>query len=38
MTTLINTTVNPLVGILRRVGLLSEDLDYHVVRASMVIM
>src|SRR6201989_275303 len=38
MTTLINTAVNPLVGILRRIGLLSEDLDYHVVRASMVIM
>jgi uncharacterized membrane protein YkgB len=34
MTTLINTAVNPLVGILRR----TENLDYHVLRASMVIM
>ena len=38
MNTLINTTLNPLVGILRRSGLLVQDLDYHIVRASMVIM
>ena len=38
MTTLINAAVNPLVGILRRSRVLESDLDYHVVRASMVIM
>src|SRR5260221_7972414 len=38
MTTLSNTTQNPLVGALHRSGLLADDLDYHVVRASMVIM
>ncbi len=38
MTTLSNTTQNPLVRALHRSGLLAEDLDYHVVRASMVIM
>src|SRR5258705_1978547 len=38
MNALINTALNPLVTALRRSGLLSEDLDYHVVRASMVIM
>jgi len=38
MNALINTALNPLVAALRRSGLLSEDLDYHVVRASMVIM
>jgi uncharacterized membrane protein YkgB len=38
MNTLVNATFNPLVGILRRSGLLAEDLDYHIVRASMVIM
>src|SRR6202048_3606900 len=38
MTTLSNTTRNPLVRALHRSGLLAEDLDYHVVRASMVIM
>jgi uncharacterized membrane protein YphA (DoxX/SURF4 family) len=38
-TTLANTTRNPfVVRALRRSGLLAEDLDYHVVRASMVIM
>jgi uncharacterized membrane protein YkgB len=38
MTTLSNTTQNPLVRVLYQSGLLAEDLDYHVVRASMVIM
>jgi uncharacterized membrane protein YkgB len=38
MTTITNTTQNPLVRALYRSGLLAEDLDYHVVRASMVIM
>jgi len=38
MNALINTAVNPLVGALRRSGLLADDLDYHIVRASMVIM
>jgi Protein of unknown function, DUF417 len=38
MNTLINTTLNPLIGILRWSGLLARDLDYHIVRAAMVIM
>jgi uncharacterized membrane protein YkgB len=38
MNTLINATLNPFVGILRRSGLLTQDLDYHAVRASMVII
>ncbi|MCC8935010.1 DUF417 family protein [Bradyrhizobium sp. Arg68] len=38
MNTLIDVTLNPIVGILRRSGLLANDLDYHIVRASMVIM
>jgi uncharacterized membrane protein YkgB len=38
MNTLINTTLNPFVDALRRSGLLAEDLDYHVVRATMVII
>ena len=38
MSTNINTAPTPLVGGLRRSGLLAEDLDYHVIRASMVIM
>src|SRR5258705_9688163 len=33
-----NSTQNPLVRALYRSGLLTEDLDYHVVRVSMVIM
>jgi hypothetical protein len=37
MTTLAKTTQNPLVRALHSSGLLAEDLDYHVVRASMVI-
>src|SRR4029450_12901624 len=37
-TTLANPGQNPLVRALHRSGLLAEDLDYHVVRASMVIM
>jgi uncharacterized membrane protein YkgB len=38
MNTLINAMVNPIVGILRTSGVLTEDLDYHIVRGSMVIM
>ena len=38
MNTLIKTASNPLAGILNRSGLLESDLDYHLVRASMVIM
>jgi uncharacterized membrane protein YkgB len=38
MNTLINATLNPFVGILQRSGLLAKDLDYHIVRASMVII
>jgi len=38
MNTLIDTALNPIVAILRRSGLLADDLDYHLVRASMVIM
>ena len=38
MTTLSTTVHNPLVRALHRSGLLAEDLDYHLVRASMVIM
>jgi len=38
MTTLSNTALNPVVGVLRRSGLLESDLDYHLVRAAMVIM
>lgn len=38
MTTLSTTARRPLVRALYRSGLLAEDLDYHVVRASMVIM
>ena len=34
MNTLANATLNPVVGILRRSGLLASDLDYHIVRAS----
>jgi uncharacterized membrane protein YkgB len=30
--------MNSLLGILTRSGLLAEDLDYHLVRASMVII
>jgi hypothetical protein len=30
--------VNPIINILGRLGLFKEDLDYHVVRASMVIV
>src|ERR1700745_698723 len=38
MTTLLNNALNPVVGVARRAGLLTEDLDYHIVQASMVIM
>ena len=36
--TLINATLNPFASSLRRSGLLTSDLDYHVIRASMVII
>jgi uncharacterized membrane protein YkgB len=38
MNTLLNATMEPLVATMRRSGLLTEDLDYHAVRASMVII
>jgi Protein of unknown function, DUF417 len=38
MNTLIDSALAPVVGPLRRSGLLADDLDYHLVRASMVIM
>ncbi len=31
-------TVNRLVNVLTRLGLLTEDLDYHLIRASMVLI
>ena len=37
-TTLVNTSQNPFVRALYKSGLLTEDLDYHIVRAAMVIM
>ena len=38
MNALINAAVNPLVGILCRSGLITGDLDYHLIRASMVLI
>ncbi|WFU79917.1 DUF417 family protein [Bradyrhizobium sp. CIAT3101] len=38
MTAMIGNMQNPFVRALRNSGLLAEDLDYHVVRAAMVIM
>ena len=38
MNALINATLNPILGIARRSGLLAKDVDYHVIRASMIIM
>jgi uncharacterized membrane protein YkgB len=38
MNALINTASSSLVDRLRRSGLLASDIDYHIVRASMVIM
>jgi uncharacterized membrane protein YkgB len=38
MNALIDATLNPIAGLLRRSGLLAADLDYHIVRASMVII
>jgi uncharacterized membrane protein YkgB len=38
MSVLVNTTLNPVIGILRKSGLLAKDLDYHLIRASMVIL
>lgn len=38
MDTLADATLSPVVGVLRRSGLLAEDLDYHIIRGSMVIL
>ena len=38
MNALVNAAVNPFVGILRRSGFITGDLDYHLIRASMVII
>jgi uncharacterized membrane protein YkgB len=38
MNAILNMAISPFVLILRRSNLLTEDLDYHLVRASMVIM
>lgn len=38
MNTLVNATLSPVVATLRRSGRLAGDLDYHIIRASMVIM
>src|ERR1700741_246702 len=38
MNALMNTELDPFVGKLRGSGLLATDLDYHIIRASMVIM
>src|SRR6201988_3100498 len=38
MIAILNTAINPFILILRRSGLLTEDLDYRLVRASMGIM
>jgi hypothetical protein len=35
MNAILNATTGPIVLILRRLGLLTEDLDYNLVRASM---
>jgi uncharacterized membrane protein YkgB len=38
MNTLLNAMLNPFVGILQKSGLLATDWDYHLLRASMVII
>ena len=38
MNTLLDATLNPFVGILQKSGLLAKDWDYHLLRASMVII
>ena len=38
MNTLIDTALRPLLNLLRRSGLLAENLDYHVIRTAMVII
>ena len=38
MNTLLDATLNPFVGILQKSGLLATDWDYHLLRASMVII
>src|SRR5438309_11476010 len=38
MNAILNAAISSIVLIMRRFGLLTEDIDYHLVRASMVIM
>jgi uncharacterized membrane protein YkgB len=38
MSTLASNTIDPFVGRLRRSSLVASDLDYHIIRASMVII
>ena len=38
MKAIFNTAISPFVLIMRRSGLLTKELDYHLVRASMVII
>jgi uncharacterized membrane protein YkgB len=38
MNTLLDIALRPLLNLLRRSGLLAEDLDYQIIRASMVII
>ena len=38
MNTLLDTALRPLLNLLRRSGLLTEDIDYRLIRASMVII
>lgn len=38
MNTLLDTALRPLLNLLRRSGLLTEDIDYQIIRASMVII
>ena len=38
MNPILNTAISPFVLIMRRFSLLTDDFDYHLVRASMVIM
>ena len=38
MNTLLNAMLNPFIRIAQKSGLLATDLDYHLIRASMVII
>jgi uncharacterized membrane protein YkgB len=38
MNKLINVALNPFISVLQRSGLLAKDVDYHIIRASMVII